>query len=108
MISFKEFLVEINNPIHFTQSNTGPSDFVLAFWMRRIGRIEIIGTPVLKEPINPKEWIKVFVNPKVLDPKYTYYLFMKLHGEGTFRNMGDGATTKLSLSIRELKRFKFV
>lgn len=99
---------EIGKPIYFTRSGTGPSGFVFAFWMRRIGRIETVGTPTLEKPINPEEWIKVFVNPKVLNPKFTYYLFMKLHKEEVFRNMANGVTTKVTIPLRELKRLKFV
>ena len=99
---------EIGIPIHFSRSDTAPKGFVFAFWMRRVGQKKSLGTPVLKEPMNPKEWIKVFVDPKVLDKKYTYYLIMNLQMEGKFEQMALGSTDLMQIRLSDLKRLKFI
>ncbi len=72
------------------------------FWVEYRGSIDTIGRP--SKQYGPKKLGIKVVRTDVLDPRYLYYVFEHLFGQGKFRQFAKGATNLVNLRVDDIKR----
>lgn len=71
------------------------------FWLIRRGSEDAVGKPV--NEFNPENIGVKVIATDVLDPRYLYYVFLHLHGQGVFVQMAHGTLRLKNIKISDIK-----